>query len=55
MTDGDVARGAVVPPLPITAQDFDRAHEEGSKSEPLWQITSAAYEGDCPSEIQAWA
>jgi hypothetical protein len=52
--DVSLPRGAVVPPRPITAEDFDRAHGQAAKSELLWQVSNRAYGADCPTELQAW-
>jgi ubiquinone/menaquinone biosynthesis C-methylase UbiE len=54
MADAAAPRGAVVPSRGVTAEDFDRAHEETSKSDLLWQVSSDAYGRDCPRELQAW-
>jgi ubiquinone/menaquinone biosynthesis C-methylase UbiE len=56
VTEPDVPlpRGAVVPPRPVTAEDFDRAHGQAAKSELLWQVSNRAYGADCPTELQAW-
>jgi ubiquinone/menaquinone biosynthesis C-methylase UbiE len=54
MTGSDLPRGAVMPPRPITSEDFDRAHGQTAKNDLLWQISSAAFGEDCPTEIQAW-
>lgn len=56
MTEPDPAlpRGAVVPPRPITPEDFDRAHGQAAKSELLWRVSSDAYGADCPTELQAF-
>lgn len=58
MVRGDMSEGlpagAVVPPRPISAEDFDRAHEQTSKSALLWEICRDAYGSDCPAELQAW-
>ena len=47
-------RGAVVPPSPATADDFDRAHGQSAKSDLLCQVSNRAYGADCPTETQAW-
>jgi ubiquinone/menaquinone biosynthesis C-methylase UbiE len=43
-----------VPPSPITADDFDRAHGQAAKSDLLWRVSNGAYRADCPTELQAW-
>jgi len=52
--DDSLPRGAVVPPRPITAEDFDRAHGQAAQSKLLWQVSNSAYGADCPTELQAW-
>jgi hypothetical protein len=47
-------RGAVVPPVPVTVDDFDRAHGQYAKSELFWQVSKRTYGADCPTEVQAW-
>lgn len=56
LTESDLSlpRGAVVPPLPITSDDFDRAHGQTAKSDLLWELSSRAYGADCPTELRAW-
>ena len=44
----------MVPPPPITADDFDRAHEGRARASFLWRVSNCAYGADCPSELQAW-
>lgn len=53
-TDASLPRGAVVPPRPISADDFDRAHGEAANHDLLWQVSNDAYGADCPVELQAW-
>jgi ubiquinone/menaquinone biosynthesis C-methylase UbiE len=52
--DSSLPRGAVIPPIPITAADFDRDHGETAKSELLWELAGRAYGDDSPTELQAW-
>lgn len=52
--DESLPRGAVVPPAPVTVDDFDRAHGQYAKSKLLWQVSKRAYGADCPTEVQAW-
>jgi ubiquinone/menaquinone biosynthesis C-methylase UbiE len=54
MTSSELPRGAVVPPRPITPEDFDRAHEETAQSDLVWRVSSGAYGADSPGEVQAW-
>jgi ubiquinone/menaquinone biosynthesis C-methylase UbiE len=44
----------VIPPLPLTAEDFDRDHGQTAQSELLWRVSSGAFGVDCPTELQAW-
>lgn len=53
-SDSSLPRGAVTPPSPLTAEDFDRDHGETAKSELLWRVSSRAYGGESPTELQAW-
>src|SRR5437660_8142298 len=53
-TDESLPRGAVAPPRPFTAEDFDRAHGETAQSDLLWRLSNRAYGADCPTELQAW-
>ena len=53
-SESSLPRGAVVPPPPITADDFDRAHGQAAKSDLLWRVSNGAYGADCPTELQAW-
>jgi ubiquinone/menaquinone biosynthesis C-methylase UbiE len=53
-SDASLPRGAVIPPRPITPEDFDRAHAETAKSDLLWRLSSEAYGADCPTELEAW-
>jgi hypothetical protein len=53
-SESSLPRGAVVPPIRLTAEDFDRDHGETAKSELLWRVSSRAYCGDSPTELQAW-
>jgi ubiquinone/menaquinone biosynthesis C-methylase UbiE len=50
----ELPRGAVIPPRDVSPEDFDLAHGEMSKSELMWQVSSAAYGADCPVELQAF-
>jgi len=52
--NSSLPRGAIVPPPPITADDFDRAHGQAAKSDLLWRVSNGAYRADCPTELQAW-
>ena len=54
MTDAELPRGAVVSPRGVTAEDFDRAHDETAQSDLLWRVSNTAYGADCPTELQAW-
>ena len=53
MTD-ELPRGAVIPARDVSAEDFDRAHDETAKSDLLWRVSNSAYGADCPTELQAW-
>jgi ubiquinone/menaquinone biosynthesis C-methylase UbiE len=53
-SDSSLPRGAIVPPMPISAEDFDQAHGEVAKSDVLWELLSRAHGTDCPTEVRAW-
>jgi ubiquinone/menaquinone biosynthesis C-methylase UbiE len=52
--DSLLPRGAVVPPVPVTVDDFDRAHGQYANSDVFWQVCNRAYGADWPTEVQAW-
>jgi SAM-dependent methyltransferase len=44
----------VIPPRPISAEDFDRAHGQAATSDLLWRLSERVYGADYPVELQVW-